>query len=237
MEGKPKFTESDNMESLITSIKEQTNKLKSRALMRTTLDSSDTSKKIIPAEVSRTDLNYSKSLIDSLISDNRSLHEDVDDFRAALETIVTNFKEVKRTLEKEKLRGMKIEFLEEQLRLEKLKCEQLHESNSKIKEKYMNMLEVLRQAAFEISEQEKEDQMNIEHLIRENRHLREMLAISKINDVNVKEIETSLTTAESEIYDCDVDEAALIDAYILKKNPNAVISTRPRKMLLLGNNK
>ena len=101
----------------------------------------------------------------------------------------------------------------------------------------MNMLEVLRQAAFEISEQEKEDQMNIEHLIRENRHLREMLAISKINDVNVKEIETSLTTAESEIYDCDVDEAALIDAYILKKNPNAVISTRPRKMLLLGNNK
>jgi hypothetical protein len=237
MEGKSKIPESDNMESLITSIKEQTNKLKTRALMRTTTDSSENSKKVIPNEISRTDLNYSKSLIDSLISDNRSLHEDVEDFRAALETIVADFKEVRRSLEKERLRGMKIEFLEEQLRLEKVKCEQLQESNSKIKEKYMNMLEVLRQAAFEISEQEKEDHMNVEHLIRENKHLREMLAITKINEGNVLDIDRALTTAESEIYDCDVDEAALIEAFILKKNPVPVVTGRPRKMLLLGNNK
>lgn len=220
MDPKSKYIEPDNMESLITSIKEQTNKLKSRALQRTTTDSGENLKKQISNEISRTDLNYSKSLIDNLISDNRSLHEDVEDFRAALENIVADFKGVKRDLEKEKLRGMKIEFLEEQLRLERLKCEQLGESNSKIKEKYMEMLEVLRQAAFEISEQEKEDQMNIEHLVRENKHLREMLAISRITEECSKEIDGMLTSAEREIYDCEVDEASLIDAYLLKKNPS-----------------
>ena len=134
MESKSKYIEPDNMESLITSIKEQTNMLKSRALQRTTTDSGENLKKQLSNEISRTDLNYSKGLIDSLTSDNRSLHEDVEDFRAALENIVADFKGVKRDLEKEKLRGMKIEFLEEQLRLERLKCEQLGESNSKIKE-------------------------------------------------------------------------------------------------------
>ena len=84
----------------------------------------------------------------------------------------------------------------------------------------MEMLEVLRQAAFEISEQEKEDQMNIEHLVRENKHLREMLAISRLTEESVKEIEGMLTSAEREIYDCEVDEASLIDAYLLKKNPS-----------------
>lgn len=229
MDPKIKLQEPDNMESLISSIKEQTNKLKSRAFQRTATDSSEILKKQITNEISRTDLNYSKSLIDNLISDNRSLHEDVEDFRAVLENIVADFKSVKRDLEKEKLRGMKIEFLEEQLRLEKNKCEQLGKGNSKIKEKYMEMLEVFRQAAFEISEQEKEDQMNIEHLIRENRHLREMLAISRVNEQNVKDIDGLLTSAEREIYDCDVDEASLIDAYILKKNPT---TTTRRKFIL-----
>ena len=223
--------EPDNMESLITSIKEQTFKLKSRAMQRTITDFQKEVGKNISNEISRTDLNYSKSLIDNLMSDNKSLHEDVEDFRAALEAIVNNFKEVKRDLEKEKLRGMKIEFLEEQLKQEKLKCDQLNESNSKIKDKYLSMLEILRQAAFEITEKEKEDQMNIDHLIRENRHLREMLSITKINEITSKEIEESLNIEEDEIQNISIDEERLIDAYILSKNP---IPERPKKNFLLG---
>jgi TolA-binding protein len=126
---------------------------------------------------------------------------------------------------------MKIEFLEEQLKSEKKRCEELNEANGKIKDKYVNMLEMLRQAAFEISEQEKEDQMNVEHLIRENRHLREMLSISKVNDSTVKEIEESLAVLENEIYDSEVDEKSLIDAYIAAKNP---APARPKKVFLLG---
>ncbi|OMJ79318.1 hypothetical protein SteCoe_20699 [Stentor coeruleus] len=214
-------------------IKEQAYKMKFRALQKSAIEGQhDGVNEHTSNEISRTDLNYSKNLIENLMSDNRSLHEDVEDFRTALESVVSNFKEVKRELEKERLRGMKIEFLEEQLKQEKLKCEQLSESNSKIKEKYLNMLEVLRQAAFEISEQEKEDQMSIDHLIRENRHLREMLSISKINEPSIKEIEDALASAESEIYDSTVNEESLIDAYISSKNP--VPTTRTKKCLLFG---
>ena len=226
--------EEDNMESLITSIKEQTHKLKSRALQRSTTEvQQEVVKKNISNEISRTDLNYSKSLIDNLMSDNRSLHEDVEDFRAALETIVQNFKEVKRELEKEKLRGMKIEFLEEQLKQERLKSDQLTGSNTKIKEKYLNMLEVLRQAVFEITEKEKEDQMSIDHLFRENKHLREMLSITKINEFTIKEIEESLNSEENEIQD-SADEEKLLEAYISSKNP---LPARPKRACLLGNPK
>jgi hypothetical protein len=84
--GSTKGTDTDSMESLISSIKEQTNQLKSRALQRTAPDfQSDFSKRQASNEFSRTDLNYSKSLIDNLMSDNKSLHEDIEDFRAALE--------------------------------------------------------------------------------------------------------------------------------------------------------
>ena len=217
--------EEDNMESLITSIKEQTHKLKSRALQRSTTEvQQEVVKKNISNEISRTDLNYSKSLIDNLMSDNRSLHEDVEDFRAALETIVQNFKEVKRELEKEKLRGMKIEFLEEQLKQERLKSDQLTGSNT---------LEVLRQAVFEITEKEKEDQMSIDHLFRENKHLREMLSITKINEFTIKEIEESLNSEENEIQD-SADEEKLLEAYISSKNP---LPARPKRACLLGNPK
>lgn len=228
----PQKKDSDNMESLITSIKEQTSKLKSRAMQRCTTEvQQEGIKKNISNEILRTDLNYSKSLIENLMADNKSLHEDVEDFRAALETIATNFKEVKRELEKEKLRSMKIEFLEEQLKQDKLKCDQLADSNSKIKEKYLHMLEVLRQAAFEINEQEKEDHMNIDHLIRENRHLREMLSIAKLNDNCIKEIEDSFSVAENEINDSLADEESLVNDYILSKNP---LPLKPIKKFLLG---
>lgn len=224
--------EVDNMESLISSIKEQTSKLKSRAMQRSATDfQKDGEKSEISNEISRTDLNYSRNLIDNLMSDNKSLHEDVEDFRAALESIVNNFKEVKRDLEKEKLRGMKIEFLEEQLKQEKQKCDNLNDSNAKIKEKYLNMLEVLRQAAFEISEKEKEDQMNIDHLYRENRHLREMLSITKINEVTIKGIEESLNAEEYEIQNSLIDESKLVEEYIASKNP---VPERPKKNYLLG---
>jgi chromosome segregation ATPase len=224
--------ETENMESLITSIKEQTFKLKTRALQRNATEyHQEGVKKQISNEICRTDLNYSKNLIENLMSDNKSLHEDVEDFRAALEAIANDFKDVKRELEKEKLRGMKIEFLEDQLKQEKAKCDQLVQSNTKIKEKYLAMLEVLRQAAFEITEQEKEDQMNIDHLIRENRHLREMLSITKINESTIKEIEDSLNAAEEEIQDHLSDEENLIAAYLSSKNP---APSKAKKFYLIG---
>lgn len=134
--------------------------------------------------------------MDNLLMDNRMLHEDIDDFKKALHQIMNKYRELKvnstqRELELEKLKNMRIEFLEQQMKREKEKSHKLILQNIRLKEKYLELINKLRQNLYEYTEDEKEDNILLEQLVRENRHLRELLAISKLSDPKVRDIETA----------------------------------------------
>jgi hypothetical protein len=73
-------------------------------------------------------------------------------------------------------------FLEKRVNEERTKSQHFRLENIQIKAKYMNLLEIMRQTAFEISEQDKEDSQHSEHLALENQHLRDLLQISKLEE-------------------------------------------------------
>ncbi|CAG9319514.1 unnamed protein product [Blepharisma stoltei] len=181
----------------------------------------------------KSDLNYTQTLIRNLISDNKSLHEDVEDFRVVLEAVADKLKDLKKELDNEKIRGQKVDFLEEQISQERKKGDSLAESNFRLKERYLSMLEVMRQAAFEISEQDKEDQLVIDHLIRENKHLREMLGISRLDESAMKEIDEALLMEEEGLVSMNQQEYQTIIAEFVKKKQkkeeNLLLPPKPTK--------
>lgn len=185
----------------------------------------------------RPDLNYTTTLIRNLVVDNKSLHEDVEDFRAVLDMVAGKVKDLKKELENEKIRGQKIEFLEEQIAQERKKSDSLADSNFRLKGRYLSMLEIMRQAAFEMSEQDKEDQLVIDHLIRENIHLREMLGISRLTDKAINHIDEALLLEENSLFNMP-NEAykELLQNFLDKNKPKQELNLPkpPKKSFLLG---
>jgi hypothetical protein len=95
--------------------------------------------------------------MDNLLMDNRMLHEDIDDFKKALHHIMNKYRELKvnstqRELELEKLKNMRIEFLEQQMKREKEKSHKLILQNIRLKEKYLELINKLRQNLYEYTE-------------------------------------------------------------------------------------
>ncbi|CAG9321738.1 unnamed protein product [Blepharisma stoltei] len=139
-----------------------------------------------------TELTAQKSLIENLVQDNKMLHEDIGDFKAVLEILITKYNEMKRDLEVEKLKNTRIDLLEQQLAKEKTRKQNLLQTHLRLKERYMGLLDVMREAAFDIKDEDKEDISLFEQLNRENHKLKEMLGLLKISDPKVQEIEKAL---------------------------------------------
>jgi len=200
------------MNYLISSIKQETSKLKVKLIQRNLtenvktryIDSAPSEKlspmssqnplnltKIPPApqETIRTDITTTKLLIENLIQDNKMLHEDIEDFKITLEILVDKLKDTKRELEVEKLKNARIDILEQQINKEQNRKQGLLHQHLKLKEKYLGLVSTMRDAAFHLNEEDKEDITLHEKLCKENARLKEMLAYSKISDPRANDLE------------------------------------------------
>ena len=126
------------------------------------------------------------------------LHEDIEDFKVTLEVLVDKLKDTKRELEVEKLKNTRIDILEQQTQKEQLKKQGLLQHHLKLKEKYLGLLATMREAAFQITEEDKEDISLFEKLSKENTKLKELLAFSRISDPKSNDIEKIIEEDESE---------------------------------------
>jgi len=225
------------MDSLLSSIRNQTVKL--RGNLRNPLKPPEhpgkeiQSKSAISFQANKHEYSYSKSLIGNLILDNKSLQEDLNDYRRVMEEITSKYKVVQKELEAEKLKGKKIELLEQELAHEKSQSDKMQKATNKLKENYLSMLELMRQTGFEISEQEKEDTNLIDHLERENSHLREILSTSSFTDSVSKQIDAALLQEESALFSLTEQEhQKVIQNYLNSKSQPA--KPKPKKNYLLG---
>ena len=117
------------------------------------------------------------------------LHEDIEDFKVTLEILVDKLKETKRELEVEKLKNTRIDILEQQIQKEHIKKQGLLHQHLKLKEKYLELLSTMREAAFQVSGEDKEDILLFEKLSKENIKLKELLSLSRISDPKSNDIE------------------------------------------------
>lgn len=92
------------------------------------------------------------------------------------------------------------------MKREKEKSHKLILQNIRLKEKYLELINKLRQNLYEYTEDEKEDNILLEQLVRENRHLRELLAISKLSDPKVRDIDTALLTEEKVMNQMSIEQ-------------------------------
>lgn len=110
------------------------------------------------------------------------LHEDIEDFKLTLEVLVDKLKDTKRELDVEKLKNTRIDILEQQIQKEQLKKQGLLQNHLKLKEKYLGLLATMREAAFQITDEDKQDIVLHEKLLKENFKLKEILSFSRISD-------------------------------------------------------
>lgn len=212
------------MNYLITSIKQETSKLKVKAIQRNLIENvksrytdippgeklspissqepkeqfSQTKIPLAPQETIRTDITTTKLLIENLIQDNKMLHEDIEDFKITLEILVDKLKDTKRELEVEKLKNARIDILEQQIVKEQNRKQGLLQQHLKLKEKYLGLVTTMREAAFNLNDEDKEDITLHEKLCRENLRLKEMLAFSRIADPKANDLEKINEVDESE---------------------------------------
>ena len=90
-----------------------------------------------------------------------------------------------------------MQFIEMQLQNERQKTQKAVEEAGKLRERYLELMEVARQGAFEVEEESKEGQVVADYLQRENQHLREMLGIGRLTEVKTLEISAALQQEES----------------------------------------
>ncbi|OMJ88996.1 hypothetical protein SteCoe_8911 [Stentor coeruleus] len=203
--------ESKNMNYLISSIKKETSKLKRnlteniKSRVQDSAGKEKLSPKISPSnkdlpplpkltnftpqETIRADITTSKILIENLIQDNKMLHEDIEDFKITLEVLVEKLKDTKRELEVEKLNNTRIDILEQQILKEQARKQGLLQQHLKLKEKYLSLLNTMREAAFSLSDDNREDITLFEKLNKENSKLKELLAFSRISDPKTQDLE------------------------------------------------
>jgi hypothetical protein len=144
---------------------------------------------LAPQETIRADITTTKLLIENLIQDNKMLHEDIEDFKITLEILVEKLKDTKRELEVEKLKNTRIDILEQQILKEQNRKQGLLQQHLKLKEKYLGLVSTMREAAFHLSDEDKEDITLIEKLSKENLRLKEILAFSRISDPKANDLE------------------------------------------------
>lgn len=216
--------EIQNMNYLITSIKQETSKLKVKTTQRNLIENvksrytdlppsgklspissqepkeqfSQSKLPLPPQETLRTDITTTKLLIENLIQDNKMLHEDIEDFKMTLEILVDKLKDTKRELEVEKLKNARIDILEQQIVKEQNRKQGLLQQHLKLKEKYLGLVTTMREAAFNLNEEDKEDITLHEKLCKENVRLKEMLAFSRIADPKANDLEKINEVDESE---------------------------------------
>jgi hypothetical protein len=168
------------------------------------------------------DLQCSKALIESLVWDNKAYHEDLDDFKRVLELAVKRSRELQvrptqKDLSLERLKASRVDFLEEQLSSERGKSQRLLNVNLRLKERYLNLLSILRQSAFQMNEQDKDDQLNLETLTRENQHLRALLGISRLSSAKIEQTELLLIAEEAKVQPSIEDYRETLQSYRLKR--------------------
>ena len=217
----------ESMDDLILSFQEQTLKLKVRLTQQHLSKSSRSpevsapkdSKSLIktpPAPVmSRpcaaspgAEFHYSKTLIENLLRDNSAFHDEVDDYREALRLVVQRCKSAQLELEQERARSHTLQCLETQLQATRQKTQQALDEASRLRERYLEMMEVARQGAFEVEEEGKEAAVVADYLRRENQHLREMLGIGRLSDSKSAEIDAALRKEEESLENCQDTAAA-----------------------------
>ena len=154
-----------------------------------------------PQETIRTEIATTKLLIENLIQDNKMLHEDIEDFKITLEVLVEKLKDTKRELEVEKLKNTRIDILEQQIQKEQYRKQGLLQQHLKLKEKYLALFCTMREAAFLITDENKEEIVLFEKLSKENLKLKELLAFSRISDPKMNDIEE--TAEENQVEEND----------------------------------
>mmetsp|Transcript_27343 Transcript_27343/g.49197 ORF Transcript_27343/g.49197 Transcript_27343/m.49197 type:complete len:270 (-) Transcript_27343:469-1278(-) len=221
-----KMRKDDSMEHLFHSIREQTSRLKRNlSEHREELTPASPAPRSLPGSAisrftpspDRVDLHCSKALIESLVWDNKAYHEDLDDFKRVLEMSVKKCRELQKELQMERLKTSRLEFLEQQLSRERSKSQRLLNVNLRLKERYLNLLEVLRQSAFEMNEQDKDDQLTLETLTRENQHLRELLGISRLSSAKIEQAELMLAAEEEKLQPSIEDYKETLKSYRQKR--------------------
>lgn len=217
----------ESMDDLIVSFQEQTLKLKVR-LTQQHLSKSSRSPEVSAHKDSKAltktppapalsrpcaaspgaEFHYSKTLIENLLRDNSAFHDEVDDYREALRLVVQRCKSAQLALEQERARSHTLQCLETQLQTTRQKTQQALDEASRLRERYLEMMEVARQGAFEVEEEGKEDAVMAEYLQRENQHLRELLGIGRLSDSKAAEIDLALRKEEEALWDCQDTAAA-----------------------------
>ena len=129
------------------------------------------------------------------------LHEDIEDFKITLEVLVEKLKDTKRELEVEKLKNTRIDILEQQIQKEQYRKQGLLQQHLKLKEKYLALFCTMREAAFLITDENKEEIVLFEKLSKENLKLKELLAFSRISDPKMNDIEE--TAEENQVEEND----------------------------------
>ena len=126
------------------------------------------------------------------------LHEDIEDFKLTLETLVEKLKDTKRELEVEKLKNTRIDIIEQQIQKEQNRKQGLLQQHLKLKEKYLALVSTMREAAFDLNEEDKQDITLFEKLSKENIRLKEILAFSKISDPKANDLEKITEVEEAD---------------------------------------
>lgn len=100
-------------------------------------------------------------------------------------------------LELERLKNSEMELLRKQLQQSYDRVQDVTKQNLLLKDKCLQLAEFLRQTTFETTEQEKEDQVLMERIVRENAFLRDLLQVSRASQPKLQEIEAALSIEEA----------------------------------------
>jgi len=96
-----------------------------------------------------------------------------------------------------KLKHSEIDSVKQQLQVANEKTQAALKQNVTLKDKCLALVEFLRQTAFDVTQEEKEDQVLVQKLSRENGFLRELLQLSRISEPKIAEIEGLLKEEEA----------------------------------------
>ena len=100
-------------------------------------------------------------------------------------------------MELERLKNSEMDLLRKQMQQAYDRVQDVTRQNLLLKDKCLKLAEFLRQTSFETTEQEKEDQIAMERVIRENAFLRDLLQVSRVSQPKLQEIEAALAIEEA----------------------------------------
>lgn len=226
------MTSDEKMDQLIDSLKEQTSKLRVMLIQKNL--SENIKERLNPAlkrphkESPDSELSASKQRIESLICDNKSLHEDLEDCKTVLALMTNKFKDLQRDLELEKLKSGRVPKLQKDITLEHSKQQKLLDTQIRLKNRCVLLLSKLREEAYEASAEENTENANFSQLETENSVLREMLEESTLSDPQLPEAQEPAPHA---------DHRGILQAYKAqrleqKRSKSFAVNSRKNYLLL-----